>query len=601
MIGMTQPSDLNPTTRGAVELDVLFKGESRMTVALVPSYDPAEARAAEPAATLADQLVVSLAEVGINTYFGVPGGAIEPLFNALARQQRRGRARVIPMRSEGAAAFAADGYCRATGSMAVAVTTTGPGISNLLTAAMNAHADRVPLLILTPQVVLPKQGRGAFQDSSRDGYDLTSMLALCTRYSTTIDHAEQLGHKLLRALLVARSSPSGPVHLSIPADLLGGTRAHTAPDLRSLRLAIPEPVDVAALRGMLDALFEASRPVLYLGADAGPAAHLLCEIAPRLGASVVTSPAGKRWIGHFDAAYKGVVGFSGHDPATDAMRRADLVVALGATFDEFSTDAWTVLPGVPTYSVDQHTAHAHRLPGVRPVIAKGSQVLRGVLERWPKHPRRERALSTLPPATSSPSNPSGAVHPPDLMRWLSGVLPADVVVHVDTGTGFAWSTKYLRRPRPDTYRVAMGLCAMGWAVSAAIGAAVAHRRRTVAIIGDGSMLMSSLEITVAVQLCLPITYLVLNDSGLGMVRHGQQLAGAESIAHEIPSVRFDGLAQACGAHGLRVQCRDDLERVPGEWLCRDDLGPCIIDVAIDREAVPPIRSRVMALPHEGAV
>jgi acetolactate synthase-1/2/3 large subunit len=175
------------------------------------------------------------------------------------------------------------------------------------------------------------------------------------------------------------------------------------------------------------------------------------------------------------------------------------------------------------------------------------------------------------------------------------VLPNDVVVHVDAGNSFSWSTRDLARVLPDTYRVAMGLSTMCWAISAAIGSCVGRRRRTVCLTGDGSMLMSSLELTVAVDQGLPVTYLVLNDSGLGMVRHGQRLAGAECIGHEIAPVRFAELARACGASGIRVESFDELTGIDLRWLTEDEGGPCVIDVCIDREAVPPMAQRVSGL------
>src|SRR5258708_32680961 len=170
-----------------------------MTFAIRSDSSDFLARAAD-ADSLADPLVEELAALGVSTYFGVPGGAIEPLFNALARNQRLGRVRLVPMRSEAGAGFAADGYYRATGRMAACTGTTGPGISNLLTATMAAHADRIPLLVLTPQVAQHKQGRGALQESSSDGYDMPRIFSACTRYSTTITHPEQLTYKLARAI-----------------------------------------------------------------------------------------------------------------------------------------------------------------------------------------------------------------------------------------------------------------------------------------------------------------------------------------------------------------------------------------------------------------
>jgi acetolactate synthase-1/2/3 large subunit len=246
------------------------------------------------------------------------------------------------------------------------------------------------------------------------------------------------------------------------------------------------------------------------------------------------------------------------------------------------------------YSVDRHATHAYRVPTARPVIADVDQVIDRILECLPEEAASGRWPTQRPPRLVRSSS-DGPIHPSDLMRWMSHNLPADVVVHVDAGNSFSWSTRDLVRPRPDTYRVAMGLSTMCWGMGAAIGATIAKGRRTVCVSGDGSMLMSSLDLTVAVEQNLPVTYVVLNDSGLGMVRHGQRLGGAESIAHEIAPVRFDRLAEACGAEGMRVNRLADLDQIPSDWLAADDGGPRVIDVSIDRNAVPPIGDRVHGL------
>ena len=552
--------------------------------------------AAESGESLADQLVSALAAEGIVTYFGVPGGAIESLFDALARYQRAGRVTLVPMRSEAGTAFAADGYHRATGGISACVATSGPGISNLLTAVMSAHADRIPLLALTPQVSLCKQGRGALQESSEDGYDLTRILAACTRYSSTVTHPLQLPHKLARALASARGAPGGPVHLSIPSDVLAGRAIQAANDGGVIgHRGVSAAVDHGALTALSGDLRVAASPVLYVGDDAGPTAHRLFDLAHRTGGTVVASPGGKRWVGHLDSAYRGVSGFSGHASARAAMGAADLIVTFGATFDELSTNAWRTFSKVPVYAVDRHAMHAHRLPHARPVIADVALAIDwiGRAAHGTGGALRRRRIATVPQIVHSSGD--GPVHPADLMRWLGDELPEDVVVHVDAGNSFSWSTRDLNRTLPDTYRVAMGLSSMGWALAASVGAAVASGRRTVCVSGDGAMLMASNDLTVAVERNLPVTYVVLNDAGLGMVRHGQRLSGAESIAHAIAPVRFDQIAQACGAFGIRVAGLADLASVPREWLESDAGGPCLIDVQIDRDAVPPMADRVLGL------
>ncbi|HET9958748.1 MAG TPA: thiamine pyrophosphate-dependent enzyme, partial [Polyangiaceae bacterium] len=391
------------------------------------------------------------------------------------------------------------------------------------------------------------------------------------------------------------TAPMGPVHLSIPSDVLAGPGALSDSGLAQA-LRAPEVADLDAIDELLNRVVKAKCPVLYVGDDAGPKAFQLATVAFRLGAQLVSSPAGKRWVSHTTACYKGVVGFSGHPEAREAIHRADLVVTFGATFDELSTNAWGAFPDVPVYAVDRHAEHVHRLPSARAVIANPARVIDALLQRLPP----TSAVLMRPPRRPTPammvqSVPDGPVHPKDLMHWVGLVLPSDVAVHVDAGNSFSWSTKNLARSTPDTYRVAMGLSTMCWAISAAIGATVATHRRTICITGDGSMLMSSLELTVAVEQNLPVTYIVLNDSSLGMVRHGQKLAGAESVAHQIAPVRFDQLAKACGAEGIRIDTLSDLGRIARRWLALDEGGPCLIDVNIDRAAVPPIGDRVVGL------
>jgi acetolactate synthase-1/2/3 large subunit len=567
-----------------------------------------------PDATLADALVVELAQAGINTFFGVPGGAIEPLFDALARQQALGRVRLVPMRSEAATAFAADGYYRETGRIAACTATTGPGVSNMLTATMSAHADRVPMLLLTPQVASAKQGRGALQESSMDGYDLPHVFRSCTKYSSVVTHPEQLSHKLACALSHAQQPPGGPVMLSFSSDLLRGPAPAALARPLAARILPGIPVDAAGVSELVVEVLGARAPVFYVGDDAGVDAPRLLELARVLQGSVISSPAGKRWLSHYHPSYRGVVGFSGHTKAQVILESADLLVTFGATFDELSSNAWTLFPAVPTYAVDRHVEFAYRLEHARPVIADVASVARAFeMEMGPagcsqlEPPvesgrasglrRRVRLsdASALAPMASSPIECLRPVHPSRLMSWLGQALAEEVVVHVDAGNSFSWSTRDLLRPRPDTYRVAMGLGSMCWAIAAVIGAALGRPRRAVCVTGDGAMLMSSMELTVAVEQRLPITYLILNDSGLGMVKHGQRLSGAEPVAFEIAPVRFDLLGRACGAAGIRVETEADLALLSRDWFESDEGGPCVIDVRIDPEAVPPMGDRVRGL------
>jgi len=566
-----------------------------MTAGVVLQLQESQTQFAMETDSLADWLVIQLERLGITTYFGVPGGAIEPLLNALARRQRKGRIEIIPTRSEAGAAFAADGYFRANGRMAACITTTGPGVSNLATATLSAFADRIPMLLLTPRVPLARQGRGAFQDCTKDPFGSLSLLDTCTRFSAAVTHPKQLPYLLGQALHFAESAPAGPVHLSIATDLLAGPVESILRNdfVHSIRRGVL--IDEVAVVELMATLAQARFPVFYVGDDAGTDAARLCDLAAKIGAAVVSSPAGKRWLMHLHRSYFGVVGFAGHSKALDAVQSADLVVTFGATFDEFSTNAWTVFDPSRVFAVDRHAEFVYRLPGVRSVISDTRTVVERIADEV--LPRRLESCNSLsvPPPSLVLSAIDGLVHPLDFMSWLSNSAGSNVVVHVDTGSSMAWSTRGLTRPNPDTYRVSMGACSMCWAIGAAIGAAVAKRQRVICVTGDGAMLMSSLELTVAVEQQLPVTFVVLNDANLGMVSHGQRLSGAEMVATRITPVSFAQIAQACGMVAMTVHSRSELDEVPLAWLRDADGGPRLVDVKIDPDAVPPIGERIAAL------
>ncbi|MCK4690724.1 MAG: thiamine pyrophosphate-binding protein, partial [Desulfuromonadales bacterium] len=198
---------------------------------------------------LADLLVEQLEQIGVEYIFGVPGGAIEPLYNAMARSSRKGGLRPIVARHESGAAFMADGYARETGKLGVCCSTTGPGATNLITGVASAYTDHIPLLVITAQTRLPDFSMGAFQESSADVTDILGMFEHCTRYNTIVTHADQLEKKLAAAFVTALQPPKGPAHLSVPVDLLRSDKSGQIafPNLHGLLTQPASEMDVAAL------------------------------------------------------------------------------------------------------------------------------------------------------------------------------------------------------------------------------------------------------------------------------------------------------------------------------------------------------------------
>ncbi|HYM47693.1 MAG TPA: thiamine pyrophosphate-binding protein, partial [Burkholderiaceae bacterium] len=532
---------------------------------------------------VADLIISYLEQIGVEYVFGVPGGAIEPLYNALARSQRRGGPRSIVARHEAGAAFMADGYARETGKIGVCIATSGPGATNLITGVACAYDNGVPLLVLTGQPPLPAFGRRALQESACTGVNVPGMFEHCTRYNSLVSHADQLETKLVNALSRAWHTPKGPAHLSIPVDILRGPAISATPtyDLQSLLLRQHELVDQGALRRLAEEFTQARRIVFLLGSGCSDAIEMIMQLIRQTKAAYVTTPDAKGFINPKESNYYGVFGFAGHAAAEEVLRDGpDLVVAMGITLGEWTSGGWsTTLLNDRLVHIDSCQENLTRSPMAR-MHVRGHipSVCEYLIEKVRKSgrnrlrpiepktmPRRDEPLADVSVADKSDAVP---IKPQRLMRELSERCPPNTCFVADAGNSAAWAVHYLelgdrrsqrrrqaarqspeeeRRRGNGWLRVTMDFAPMGWAIGAAVGIARANpATRVVCLTGDGSYLMNGQEITVAAQEKLPVLFIVLNDAALGMVKHGQRLAGAEQIGFELPQVDFRLLAESLG-------------------------------------------------------
>ena len=572
-----------------------------------------------------DLLISYLEALGVDYVFGVPGGAIEPLVNALARSERCGGTRNVVCRHETGAAFMAAGYHALSGRLGVCYATTGPGATNLVTGVASAYASNIPLLVITAQTALNTFGRGALQESSCTGTNTLAIFESITRYNSLVSHPDQFEHKLAAAILTAHGSPRGPVHLSVPADvmksLVRGERQY--PHLSRL---VPRgtSVDRPSLDTFVQLLGECRHPVFVVGNEAVAAAPHISELATRLNFPVVTTPQGKGLVDPRHPLYRGVIGFAGHATAVDTLRdpRVDLVVVVGSSLGEWASNGWdrqAILNGrlvhvscQDNHFTDSPMARLH----LRGDIA---EVFREVLSRLdatdsfsrprasPQAPGAEDYSFTLdePAACRDDRLP---ILPQRLMVELPRLLPPDTHYFADSGNSLAWAVHYLHPPSPAAQREGKGgslfhgsfeFASMGWAIACSVGAALGLGGRTpvVCITGDGSYLMSSQEITVAIQQRLPVIYVILNDAGLGMVKHGQRLTGAESVGFELPVIDYAAMARAMGVESYTIDSVAELRALDVKSICQRR-GPTLLDVRIDPEAKPPIGLRTRILKGE---
>lgn len=567
----------------------------------------------------ADLILHYLHQLGVKYVFGVPGGAIEPFYNALARSEKLGGPKAVIARHECAAAFMADGYFRETGNIGVVCSTTGPGATNLITGVASASVDKTSMLVITAQTALPKFGKRALQDSSETAIDTVSIFRNCTKFNAFVSHEMQLESKLLSALMDAVQSPRGPAHLSIPSDVLRMPYGKSNPDVHVNYLMNQAWLeDTLAVEQLIEEIMQVDKIVLFVGHGCGRAYKQIEQLAESLNAPFVSGPMGKRWVNEKHPLYHGVYGYAGHKSARDIFKneQIELILAFGTSITE------TGIGGSPDdilntklIHIDSSVESFSRTPMAKlHVCGHLNGIMNRLLNKISQQSWRRTwqgldleydrnvlgGYTTLINEEKCLSD-SAPVKPQRLMHYLSTQLPLNTRFFIDAGNAWAWATHYLTTESNDGgYRIAMGFGSMAWSVGAVIGSAIASPEKPhVCVIGDGAWQMSSHEIGVAVQHQLPIVFIVLNDASYGMVKFGQRMSQAENIGWQLNEVNFAKLAEAQGGNGFIIKDPKALYQLDLDELfsCQ---GPTVLDVHIDKDEVPPMMDRVKNL-QEGAV
>jgi len=598
-----------------------------MAVALMGSAGGGRTAAADAFPEVADLLVAYLERLGIEYVFGVPGGAIEPLYNALARSARRGGPRPVVARHETGAAFMADGYARETGRIGVCCATAGPGATNMITGTACAFDNGVPLLVITGQPSLPSFGRRALQESSCTGVNTLGMFRHCCHYNSLVSHPKQFESKLISALMRAVRCPQGPAHLTVPLDILRSSSPISRPsyDIGAL-LQQPSLVDTDALELLYQSVVSAKRTVLLVGGWCGEAIGAILRFAALRRAAVVATPDGKGLVSPRHPLFHGVFGFAGHESAEAALKHpaVDLILAVGTSMGEWTSSGWSdSLLNERLVHIDESEEHLSRSPMARlHVRGRLLTVFRQLTERLAQDSGEFGLLPSAGPehlvwSRDKFDSEEAPIKPQRLMRELGRLFPPETRFLADSGNSVAWAVHYLhpadrrngerrvgaersndigrRETKGGWLRVTMDFAPMGWAIGAAVGTAAGNRDvPVVCITGDGSMLMNGQEISVAVAEGLSVIFVVLNDAALGMVKHGQRLAGAEPIAFQLPATDFAAMARALGAAAYTVRSPDDLLSIDMAAVCARP-GPTLLDIYIDPEEVPPMNLRMKVL------
>ena len=563
-----------------------------------------------------DLVVSYLERLGIEYVFGVPGGSIEPLYNALARSERRGGPKAILARHETGAVFMADGYARATGKLGVVCSTSGPGATNMLTGVANAYAAEIPLLVISGQPSIERFGLGAFQEGSCTGINTVAMFDSCTRYNTLVSHPVQLEAKLVQAISFAKSGQAGPVHLSVPLDIMKAKVK--APDTqRGMRAFINHDV-LPSEEGeelVMTRLAAAKKVTLVIGQGCGRDMDNILAVAEARRWLLVTTPTAKGLVPGSHPLYRGVFGLGGHESARRALleKSAEHVVVLGSALDEITTGGWDnkAILSSRLIHISDNPEHLCRSTMARlSVLGSPSTIFRKFSDRYGAVKKRNALTVSLDDRgfhnfihyrdRDACLDMGGPVKPQSLFWNLSQWVPEGTHALMDTGNSFLWGVHYWQSKQDPQNRnklmhIAMGFASMGWAIGAAIGMAFADPDTpVVCFTGDGSVLMSGQEITVAQEHGLNILFVILNDAHLGMIKHGQNLSGAESIANDLPQVDFAMMSRALGVKSYTVDSMECMAQLDVGKLFKKP-GPCVLDVHVDAQQVPPMSNRVKVL------
>lgn len=577
--------------------------------------------AAEPAAaqgatsgpgatgTVAELLLAYLKNEGVRAVFGLPGGPLSPLFDALYHEPS---IRTISARHEGGAAFMALGYARVSGRLGTCFVTTGPGATNAITGVAAAQADCLPLLAVTAQVATATFGRGSIQDSY-DRLDLVGMLKSITKMSVMVAHPHNFTMTIRQAIRQTMSGRRGPAHVNLPTDFMKRRVPWELTPPRAYR-PVSRPFDRDAVRQAAAELSSARKPAILAGngVNLGDARAELLELAEYFGIPVATTPKGKGAFPENHPLALRVFGTASSPWSEKVLleEEVDVLFVIGSSLHESSTQGWEsrLAPSRCLLHLDiEPSVLGRNYPVGVPLVGDIKTTLRELLFQLRRLPERggapdEERLRRLkretPPLLDEEAACSNAVpiRPQRLMRALNDALPDDAIIFLDSGNNTLWGTHYLNASGRNVFVHNWGdFGAMGFGVAAAIGGKVAApERAVVAIVGDGAFAMNGMEVATAVAYGIPVVWVVLNDSRLNAVHHGQSLLyEGRTIGCDFPRMDLAKVAQGLGADGLRVV--EPAAIAPALRAALASGRPTVLDVWIDADEVPPIHSRIRSI------
>jgi acetolactate synthase I/II/III large subunit len=507
-------------------------------------------------------LIEGLKGEGVDVIFGIPGGVVLPLFDALYDSGLK----VILTRHEQGAAHAADGFARVTGRVGVCLSTSGPGATNFVTGLANAYMDSIPIVAITGQVNTDLLGRDSFQES-----DITGITIPITKHNFLVKKAEDLPRVIREAFYIASTGRPGPVLIDVPADILIADHKFKFPGKLELQGYHPNLVGhKKQVSVAVSAIERAKRPVLYVGGGIiSSGAHTeLLELAEKINCPVTYTLMGKGGFPDMHPLCLGMLGMHGTWAANTAVSNADLLIAVGARFDDRVTgriDKFAQHAKIIHIDIDPAEI-GKNIPVKIPIVGDARNVLRAVFDEVKNPPKTVEWLDTI--AKWQKEHPlsydrdSKELLPQFVVEKIHELTRGEAVITTEVGQNQMWAAQYYKMAKPRRFISSGGLGTMGYGFPAAIGAQIgAPGELVIDIAGDGSFMMNIQELTTAVFNELPVKVCILNNGYLGMVRQWQKIffKGRYSCSSMKGNPEFARVAEAFGAVGITVREKSEVE------------------------------------------
>ncbi|MEP9366855.1 acetolactate synthase 3 large subunit [Xanthobacter sp. VNH20] len=544
--------------------------------------------------TGAEMVMQALADQGVDHLFGYPGGAVLPIYDALFQQNQ---VEHILVRHEQAAVHSAEGYARSSGKVGVVLVTSGPGATNAVTGLTDALMDSIPIVCITGQVPTHLIGNDAFQEC-----DTVGITRPCTKHNYLVRDVNDLARVLHEAFYVAQNGRPGPVVVDIPKDVQFATGTYVGRENIQHKTYRPKLVgDGDKIAAAVEMIAGAKRPIFYTGGgviNSGPqASRALRELARLTGVPVTSTLMG---LGAFPAASRqwlGMLGMHGTYEANMAMHGCDVMVCIGARFDDritgrldaFSPNSKKIHIDIDPSSINKNVKVDLPIVGdctkvlealVAEWKAKDKHIDRDALDLWWKQVDRWRGRNSLAYRQGTDIiKPQYAIE-----RLYEATKDKDVYISTEVGQHQMWAAQFFRFEEPNRWMTSGGLGTMGYGLPAAIGAQIAHPGALcVDIAGEASILMNMQELSTAVQFELPVKIFILNNRYMGMVRQWQELLHGGRYAHSYSEALpdFVTLAEAYGGVGIRCDKPADLDAAIAEMI--DIKRPVIFDCIVDQQ------------------